>query len=745
MKTRPGLTVAALSISLIALELTWTRIFSAEFFYTFAFLILSLAVLGLGMGALAIHLLPALNRERNLGFYLAAAGLMTLAGPPLVFRLGLVMSQLFHSWAMVGRFVATTFLLNGAFFFGGMALALIFKQHHRELPRLYMADLLGAAAGVLLIFPAMNRLGTPVATFACALPVLLAALVSIPRWWKLLPAALVAGGIFLGAHAGGLLTRDREEPWETLYEHWDAMAKVRIIDRGPDHCGINIDNAANSPVYKFDGNWDRPDSLRFEFGLDVSYLVEEMEGCVFLSLGAGGGADVLQALQAGATEVHAVEVIPHINQLMTTGRLAEYSGNIYLDPRVKVVTEDARAYVRRHRNKFDFIYSLSSNSWAALASGAFALAENYLFTTEAFEDYWQALTDRGFMMMEHQYYMPRLASSLRDALTHLGVPDAESHYAIYDLPQMRRKMILLSRQPLTDEALGFGLGDSLSAYAEHIYLLHPPAEGHEDNLIRRIVTDGWRAQAAEAPVDISPGTDNRPFVGQMGLWKNFAFDKLERVSPLGEVMGFPLSKLMIVVILAVMIGLILPLNLLPALIPGEKLRLVPWLYFFAIGAAFMIVEVILIQKYALFIGPSVYSMATILLTLLLASGIGSRFARWVDYRIAFTAILGWLLLEVFVLPQITGALGHLTQVPRMLISALLVAPLGFFMGMPFPKGGLRVGKQIAWGLAVNGAASVLGSTGIILVAIVYGFTAALLVGAALYGAAFGLHAMRHAW
>ena len=106
------------------------------------------------------------------------------------------------------------------------------------------------------------------------------------------------------------------------------------------------------------------------------------------------------------------------------------------------MTEDARAYVRRFENKFDVIYSLSSNSWAALASGSFALAENYLFTTEAFIDYWHALSDSGFMMMEHQVYAPRLVTEVVDALTRIGVDKPLDHFAVYDLPKMRRTMIL---------------------------------------------------------------------------------------------------------------------------------------------------------------------------------------------------------------------------------------------------------------------------------------------------------------
>ncbi len=519
----------------------------------------------------------------------------------------------------------------------------------------------------------------------------------------------------------------------------------------------------------------------------------------------------MQALAEGATEVHAVEVNAHINNMMIFGdpdgylpppppqedttaadstgadsvvvddststesteqtdstalaaadtsadsslaeatdppvvAMPEYSGYLYHDPRVKVVTEDARAYVRRFENKFDVIYSLSSNSWAALASGAFALAESYIFTTEAFVDYWRALSDSGFMMMEHQVYVPRLVSEVMDALEIVGVDDPTSHFAVYSLPQARRKIILLSKQPLTEELRQKALGELTAEKFELIHLLYPPAnDSISDNLVNRIITEGWENVADSAPVDISPVNDNRPFVAQMGLWRNFDTEKMQRLGGYSDFYGLPLSNLVMMVILAVMVVLVIPINLLPYLTRGPHLKAAPWLYFFSIGVAFMAVEVVLIQKYALLIGPSLYSIVTILLTLLVASGIGSRFARSFGDSTIFLVIVGWLLLDAFIFKYIFQAAGDLTMLPRILISAALIFPLGFFMGMPFPKGTLRVGELIDWGFAVNGAASVLGSIVVLLIAFEWGFAVALSFSAAMYFIAYLLMKSRMAW
>jgi hypothetical protein len=475
--------------------------------------------------------------------------------------------------------------------------------------------------------------------------------------------------------------------------------------------------------------------------------------------------DVMQALDQGAEEVHAVEVIPHINTMLlegnpagyltrdstvtdSTGRLIttpEYTGRLYHDPRVTVVTEDARTYVRRNKEKFDVIFSLSSNTWAALGSGAFALAENYIFTTEAFKDYWEALTPGGFLSMEHQVYVPRLVSEVIDALEDLGVENPRDHFAVYDLAKLRRKLILVSKRPLTDELRYNAYQQLTPERYEHIHLLYPAADSLQDNLINQIVLNGWEAEADSATIALSPSTDDRPFIAHMGLWKNLTKESAEKVSQYAEFRGFPMSNLIIAAILVVVVVLALPLCFVPYALKGDKLRFVPWMYFCLIGAAFMIVEVVLIQRYALFIGASTYSIATVLFTLLIASGIGSRCADRVPAAIAFAGIAVWLLLEIIVFRRITTELSQLSILPRILTSGVLVFPLGFFMGIPFPTAGLRVRELIDWGFAVNGVASVLGATAAVALAFTFGLSMTLTIAVLLYFAAFALLSLKSRW
>jgi len=224
----------------------------------------------------------------------------------------------------------------------------------------------------------------------------------------------------------------------------------------------------------------------------------------------------------------------------------------------------------------------------------------------------------------------------------------------------------------------------------------------------------------------------------MGLWKNLNPEKFKKLRGYEDFLGLPLSKIIIVIILAVVILLILPLNLIPYFGKGKKLGAQPWLYFFFLGMGFMMIEIILMQKYAVFIGTSIYSIITTLITLLLFSGIGSFYVTRFSKHVIFTWIFAWILLDISVFSFIIESLNGLHLVSRMLITSVLIAPLGFFMGMPFPLAGVKVGKLVDWGFAINGSASVLGSTLVVLVAFSFGFKIALALGALMYVFAYFL-------
>ena len=234
--TREILVIGLLSATLLSLEMIWTRLFSAEFYYTFAFLVLSLAIMGLGLGALALRLLESLNRDGILPASLTLTGAAVLAGPPLVFKLGLRLSEIVSSGAMLGKFVLAVAILAAPYFFGGIALATLFRRHPDRMPRLYMADLIGAAAGVLVAVWMMNTLGTPAGNrrqrgsgaTGDAADELRAGGNSRPSCWR----SWQSPSPTLRTNS---CMQQREERAPVIYQHWDAMAKVKVYDYGPEY------------------------------------------------------------------------------------------------------------------------------------------------------------------------------------------------------------------------------------------------------------------------------------------------------------------------------------------------------------------------------------------------------------------------------------------------------------------------------------------------------------------------------
>jgi hypothetical protein len=736
--------VALLSGSVVGLEVVWTRILSAEFFYTFAFLVLSLAILGLGLGALAVRLFPLLRREGAVEPLLVLASLTGAGAPAAVLKLGLDFSALLKNPWMGGRLALALLILGLPFFFFGSALAGIFRRHGSEMPRLYFWDLAGAATGALLAVPAMNMAGVPAASALACIP---AAIASVLAAGRIRIVHIAAWGLLtaLGVFSPALLDVPRKEVGPVILRHWDAMGLLKVHELGPEARNIQIDNAANSPVMNFGGDLqgEQAKALSQEFLFAFAPLFQG-RGYTLCAIGAGGGSEVLQGLLEGAVEIHAVEVNGAINRMMADGFLADYSGRIYKDPRVKVVTEDARTYLRRNPGRFNLLASSSSNSFAALASGAFALSENYLFTTEAFRDYLRALKPGGYLVMEHQFYVPRAVPEVLDALRAEGVAKPEAHLAVFDLPGIRRKVLLLGRDPLPDSAVDSVLGPLTPDREKMVKLLYAPGRALEENPVGRMVREGWQKVQPAALTNLRPCTDDRPFAAQMGRWKNLTAKRPDKLPPY-EFFGFPLAVLLLLTILAVAGAVALPLMALPAFLRGPKLGAVPWLYFFAIGVAFMAVEAVLVQQYTLLVGASAHTVAVILLALLLASGLGSRASSQVSSWVPFVGILAWLALDIAFFPAAVSLLGALPFGLRLLAAGILVAPLGFFMGMPFPKAAVRVGETVDWGFAVTGVASVLGSAGALLLAIGYGFRAALAAAAGFYLLAFLLLAARRAW
>ncbi len=711
------------TLSGLMFEIGLTRIFSATIWYHYAFVAISVALLGWGLGGFAVHLLRGrtrLSRER-------AATLTLFYGLSIPLALWLIVRVPFHPDRLLVYFAVSLlpFLLAGA------ALSMLFAVEREHAARLYFADLAGASLGALAVTFLLSWLGGESAVLAVALAPLAAAAAFSRRLW--VPAAILAvlvlGALRLNESAG--LFKIRSAPTKGLYRQmaatpgtrialtgWNAYSRIDAVTgfEPPYLARLYIDSDAWTNILSWDGDVASLASKR-EWYRALPFQVAP-ERAKTLVIGPGGGSDVLVALGAGSETVTAVEMNPLM--LRFVRHFGAQAGNIYDHPRIEAVLSEGRTFIRRSDRRFDVILMGFVDSWAAVASGGLSLSENHLYTVEAFRAYLDHLSDDGqLVILRWPVDVPRLVSN---AVALLGPQAAGERVAVLlekrqgdreDPPQM---IFMLKKRPWTAAEIA-----RMASWDRAQPLIVPGL--HVDEPYASVFSGRTRFAdyVEQAQTRVDPVYDDRPFF--------FA-----NVKPWG------LPKKMREQFVYVL-DVLLPLGLLVVAIGkprGE--RALPYagsiVYFASLGIAFIAVELALLQHLTLLLGHPIFTLSILLFTLLAAGGVGSfASGRFGLGRVCLaTAVVAAL--YALALPRVVPALLPLPLPARIAIAILLVAPLGFLMGMPFPKGlratgvGPFPGPPLYWGL--NGLFSVVGSMATMVSAVVFGFTWAMLGGALFY-------------
>jgi spermidine synthase len=739
------------SAATLLFQVTFIRIFSASIWYHFAFLVVSVALFGFGASGVALLLLPG-----------SAGDPMRRAAAPALFAIAALGAYLgtaavpfspffiLQDPVQVLYFLLYDLLLLVPFFFSGSAVALILRDWPERAARLYAYDLVGAACGTLLLFLALPALGGRGAVALSAVLAATAALLMAPsRRTRLGFAALLAAlaPLLLWPRVLPDIRMDESKPVvqverlpgaRRVFSAWSTLARIDVVERPSANPMIFIDAAAATAV--------TPPQTPAAAGADLSALAFVLHDHPSVAvIGPGGGIDVQNALALGAREVTAVEINPVIIDLVTQ-RYAAFDGGIFRDPRVHLIRDEGRSFVARSRRRYDILQITLIDTWAASVSGAYSLSENYLYTTEAFESYLSHLENGGSLSITRWYYeTPRLVSLARAALTRLGVSDPARHVAI--VGQGVRSVLIVKRDP-------FSVGEiaALRAFASapgRRLLYDPGAPGSSTVFGALLELPDPRPLIESSEVALSPVTDDNPFFFQLTRWRSVRLAALRNFSSTSFLDPLTVPVGQIALITALVLGLLLSLGLLA--VPLAR-RAVPregrwrWLgYFLALGVAYIVVEVVLMQRFALLLGHPTYSVTVVLFAILLFSGLGSA---WSDRRQASPARLARglafavpaaILIVTFAVPPIARALIALPLPARLLSAMLVIAPLAFLMGIPFPLGirvlAKRGGLTIPWAWAANGCGSVLGSVGAVLGAMLWSFSVMLLVAGALYAVA----------
>jgi hypothetical protein len=780
--------IGLISAATILLEIALLRIFAVQQFYHFAFMAISLALLGAGASG---SILNVRGRPYSPALVCMGFSATTLGAYAIINYLPFDSFSI--AWDSRQIFFLTVYFLAAAtpFLFAGLLVGgelMGVERAGRRAPShlVYGANLIGSALGSLLSLPLLGALGGPGVVVATAMMGGAAAL-SLVRLEGYEPAgsrrqgpvaALAAAIVVSGAVAlwrPPAILEQQLSPYKTLsvlsqsldarhlLTTWDATARIDVIESPtihvmpglsltsavglPEQLGLMLDGDNLMPISRLS-----PESEQARLLADAvpSGIIDRLRpGADTLVIEAGTGMDVLFALASGAGQVTVVEDNGLIIELMRdTFHL--YNDGLYRRPQVEIVNQSGRVFARRSgQGEFGVTIVALTDPHRPVTSGAYSLTEEYTYTVEAFRDYFRTLDEDGLLMVTRWLQTPpsesaRTFGAMAAALRAEGLEPAGHLLAFRTL---RTMTILAFRQPITEREVGQTRTFLSERNFDAVY--YPGLEQDELNRYSVLAEPYYHQlfiQVLASPretyrdyrFDIRPPTDDRPFFFHYFRWRQTP-EILATLGltwqPFGGSGFFVLVVLLVVVAVGAAVLIMAPLLLkgrararTPDItVPYWRLRVL--FYYACLGLAFLFVEVPLAQRFILVLDEPVTALAVVIFGVLLFSGLGSLTVRRWSLKRALLLLV--VLIAVYPLMlRVTGPL-LLAQAGwlRAGLTVLLLAPLGYLMGLPF-AGGLRVVERVEpalvpWVWAVNGSFSVISSVLAVTIALSWGFSAVI--------------------
>ena len=788
--------IALISLATLMFELVVNKALSFSTWGVLGYMVIGSAIFGFSIAGVAIALW-APQRRHPLDTLLAGAAFVFSAGVvgsyvvmnvvPFNFE-----NLLSHPVRQLAAFTAWYLALLVPFTATGFIVALLLLCRKERANRLYAADLVGAGVGCLIVVPLFPLVGPSGQYLVCAaVGAAVTLLFARGRTLRLaaaivLPLALLAApfaeSVFpVQSHENkrGRM-RDLEAGFITR-SLWSFLSKIEVAERPARPTGmIWFDGGLmESGIDRWDGSWDAVRAADKNRGANsIAWRIAPWRSGLIIA--PAGGRELRSALAWGQGTVTGVELDSSVVRLVSSG-LDEYLGGLFNDPRVRLVNDEGRSFVRRSREPWDVIQSISAYSVTAIQSGALNLASSYLMTAEAYDDYLSRLTPNGVLSLSRDYDT-RVFFTGWEALERRGLDPAPRLVLLRnDDYTLGRNTLLLRLEPFTEEQLAtvreICRDRALAVNYAPPALMRAVDEGllETEPRTRRILEEfvaagpvGRAAFYARFPYNQAPVTDDRPFfdhIARLGLDLKAAPDLLteELESTTAHRAYVPRLPIGIAANLAVLVEaavlaaacLIVPLGLMKAEGIRTRRQRLALVYFLALGAGFIWIEIVLLKKFILFLGSPVYSISVVLAVLLVSAGLGSWFSERLGGSLArrltglaIALALGTALLTWAYPPLFAAWLG-LSFPLRLAAAVVLIAPAGFVLGMPMPVGLSFLSEvspeTIPWAWAVNGYMTVVGVSTASLVAMRTGFTTLLALSLVIYLAGFvALARARHA-
>ena len=745
----------------LMLEILLTRIFSVTLWYHLAFVAVSIAMFGMTLGAVIVYLFPSWFSPARLRAALAVSSALfaVTAVWSVKIHLGMPVDLTQLSSPLTDLSVAYS-IIAVPFIFSGITVSLALTRFPRQLSELYAADLAGAALGCVALIVLIEKLnGPPVVLVVAALSgvgaLLFGAGSSLARTSKHAVASVAVLIVAFGAtyalavnSAEGLEVRRAKgyRLQRPLFEQWNSYSRIEVgapREERPFGWGLSpnfkpsfalsqlhlqIDASAETVLTTFDGDVSTLDHLKYDVTNIGHYLTRK--GDVFV-IGAGGGRDVLSAIVFGQQHVTAVEMNKAIIAAVN-GRFGDITGHLDRRPDVRFVNDEARSYLSRSPSQYDLIQISLIDTWAATAAGAFVLSENTLYTADGWEQFWSKLKGDGVLSVSRWYdhqnpvEVYKLTALAADALRRVGVKDPRKHLILVSTPpggndpegRSSVATILLRKSPLSDADVAT-IEDVSQRMGFEVALTptHSP-----DTTFGQLANPGTTSEIiARIGPQLAPPTDDRPF-----------FFKMDSVL---------LNGLLRFVTILSLAFIVVPI----AIKDRRAIRqdAVPSLAFAAIGIAFMLIEISLMQRLTLLLGHPTFSLSVVLAGLLVSSGAGSYSTRnmkpdsmQAGITTRFGALIGMLAVIGIIAPPVIAYFHGAATPARIIVALLLVLGPGFFMGMAFPMAmkmaEARRPSLMAWLWGINGAASICAAVLAVVISSSRGISVAWWTGVATY-------------
>ena len=772
--------ISLVSIASLMLQVTYTRIFSITLWYHFVWMIVSIALLGYAVSGTFLMIFHGFSKENIDNLLSLTSALFSVSVLITYIISNLVpfdpITLAWDNMQVIYIFVYYI-LLAIPFFLSGMTTAIAIERSENRVNTVYFSSFLGSAIGSIFVLPFFKYLGgSGVVVFTSLIGGLGAVVFTLNLkkrtkllmgWIFLLIILLPYSSTIIPVKVSPYKSLNialRYQNAELLETQWNSFSRIDVVKSGyiryapglslsynenlPPQIGIIVDGNEVNAITSYDGN---SSTLTFTSYLPSYLPYHLVENPKVLVIDAGGGLGVLSALYGNSSQIIVTEENPNIINLVKDS-YSTFSGNIYLDSRVDVEVSEGRSYIQNSKDEYDLIDLSLIGSISSSTTGIYALSENYIYTEEAFTSSIEHLSPNGILSVQRGLLPPprediRIVSLAISSLIKSGVSNPEEHIVVFR--SLSTLNLLVGNKPFNPQQLSVIRHFCSEMGFDIVYVAGvDPGEVNKYNrfpdpiyynIVKEIINNKEEFYRNYL-FDISPTTDEKPFFFNFFKGNRIieTYNNLDKKwQPLIEG-GFLVYLVLVQALILSTIFILIPLQRIENDRYKENSTLL--IYFFFIGLGYMFIEITTIQRFILVLGNSIYSISTVFFSLLLSSGIGSYYSVKIkpgtkNHVKILGAIGGISIMFGLISPQVHQVLGFSFPI-RVIFTLIIVGPMGFLMGMPFPLG-IRLLSQannelINWAWAINGCASVIGSILPIIMALNFGFSRVYIIAGITY-------------